>query len=220
MTDRIDKSGLAVAAPLARFIDERVLPGTGIEADAFWAGAAGIFARFAPENAALLAKRDDLQLKIDVWHQARAGQPIDAPAYQDFLRQIGYLVDEPAPFAIEVDRVDAEVATMAGAAAGRADPQRALPAECGKRALGEPLRRALRHRCAGLAPRRVVAIMSHGGAQVVARAKAFLDEAVPLASGRWQTSPAVTRRWPIRCSWSAATATISSSATTACTSRS
>ena len=184
MTDRIDKSGLAVAAPLARFIDERVLPGTGIEADAFWAGAAGIFARFAPENAALLARRDDLQLKIDVWHQARAGQPIDAPAYRDFLRQIGYLVDEPAPFAIEVDRVDAEVASMAG-------PQLVVPILNARFLLNAANARWGSLYDALYGTDALGSLPPGGGydvargAQVVARAKAFLDEAVPLASGSW-----------------------------------
>ena len=184
MTDRIDKSGLAVAAPLARFIDERVLPGTGIEADVFWAGAAGIFARFAPENAALLARRDDLQLKIDVWHEARAGQPTDAPAYRDFLRQIGYLVDEPAPFAIEVDRVDAEVATMAG-------PQLVVPILNARFLLNAANARWGSLYDALYGTDALGSLPPGGGydvvrgAQVVARAKAFLDEAVPLASGSW-----------------------------------
>src|ERR1700754_4892369 len=64
-THRIVRAGLAVATPLVRFIEECALPGTGIEPAAFWAGVAGLFARFAPENAILLAKRDDLQARID-----------------------------------------------------------------------------------------------------------------------------------------------------------
>ena len=181
-SNRIDKSGLAVATPLARFIDEAVLPGTGIEADAFWAGAAGIFACFAPENAALLAKRDDLQLKIDVWHQARAGQPIYAQAYQDFLRQIGYLVDEPAPFAIEIDRVDAEVATMAG-------PQLVVPILNARFLLNAANARWGSLYDALYGTDALGSLPPGGGydkargAQVVACAKAFLDEAVPLANG-------------------------------------
>jgi malate synthase len=88
-TRRIDRAGLAVAEPLARFIEERALPGTGIEPAAFWAGVAGLFARFAPENAMLLARRDDLQARIDAWHEAHGRQPIDPAAYQAFLREIG-----------------------------------------------------------------------------------------------------------------------------------
>ena len=91
MTQMIDKAGLQVAAPLVRFIEDEALPGTGVSAGAFWSGLAGIYARFAPANAALLAKRDDIQARIDAWHEARAGQPIDQAAYQGFLREIGYL---------------------------------------------------------------------------------------------------------------------------------
>ncbi|MBA2934846.1 malate synthase G [Sphingomonas sp. CGMCC 1.13654] len=184
MTDRIQKSGLAVAPALASFIDERVLPGTGIEAEAFWAGAAGIFARFAPENAALLAKRDDLQAKIDAWHVERAGQPIDGREYQAFLREIGYLVEEPAPFAIETDRVDAEVATLAG-------PQLVVPILNARFLLNAANARwgslydALYGTDAlGEAPKGGGYDKARG-AKVIARAKQLLDEAVPLASGSW-----------------------------------
>jgi malate synthase len=75
------RSQLSVASVLARFIEEQVLPGTGITPDTFWQGTAEIFQRFAPENRALLAKRDSLQAQIDAWHRARAGQPHDAVAY-------------------------------------------------------------------------------------------------------------------------------------------
>ncbi|MDH7639871.1 malate synthase G [Sphingomonas oryzagri] len=181
---RIQKSGLAVAPELATFIDERVLPGTGIEADAFWAGAAGIFARFAPENAALLAKRDDLQAKIDAWHVERAGQPIDGRAYQAFLREIGYLVEEPAPFAIDTDRVDAEVAILAG-------PQLVVPILNARFLLNAANARwgslydALYGTDAlGEAPKGG-GYDNARGAKVIARAKQLLDEAIPLASGSW-----------------------------------
>src|SRR5690606_26104835 len=114
MGQMVDRAGLSVAQELVAFIESQALPGTGIAADAFWQGVADIFARFAPRNRALLARRDDLQARIDAWHEARAGQPVDAEAYQAFLREIGYLVPEPAPFAIGSDHVDAELASMAG----------------------------------------------------------------------------------------------------------
>ncbi|MEP6786311.1 MAG: malate synthase G [Sphingomonadales bacterium] len=110
----VERSGLNVAAVLARFLESEALPGTGIAADAFWSGLAGIMAKFAPVNRALLAKREDLQVQIDAWHMARAGQAWDAAAYHAFLTDIGYLVPEPAPFAITTANVDAEVAAMAG----------------------------------------------------------------------------------------------------------
>ena len=115
MTDpMIDKAGLRVAVSLADFIDQHALPGTGIAPDAFWAGAADILARFAPENRALLRKRDTLQAQIDSWHEQRRGQPHDPISYETFLRDIGYLVPEPAPFQIGSTNVDDEVARMAG----------------------------------------------------------------------------------------------------------
>ena len=185
MTDRmIDKSGLKVAAPLADFIDTRALPGTGIAPDAFWAGTAAILARFAPENVALLRKRDTLQAQIDSWHEQRRGQPHDAAAYQQFLRDIGYLVAEPAPFAIGSTHVDDEVARLAG-------PQLVVPILNARFLLNAANARwgslydalygtdAIPGAAAGKGydPQR--------GAQVIAWAKAFLDDAIPLASGSW-----------------------------------
>ncbi len=178
------RAGLQVAEELVTFIEGEALPGTGLAPDGFWTGVADVFARFAPENRRLLAVRDDLQGRIDAWHQGRRGAPHDGVASQAFLREIGYLVDEPAPFAIGTRNVDAEVATMAG-------PQLVVPslnarfvlnaanarwgslydALYGTDALGDLPPPGPFH-----APR---------GARVVARAKAFLDEAVPLAEGRW-----------------------------------
>ena len=114
MAAYIEKSRLKVADVLVRFVEDRALPGTGVSAEAFWAGMADILSRFAPENAALLAKRDDLQAKIDAWHMDRAGKPLDQSAYQAFLREIGYLVPEPAPFEVDTRNIDEELATMAG----------------------------------------------------------------------------------------------------------
>ena len=185
MTDRmIDKSGLKVAAPLADFIDTRALPGTGIATDAFWAGTAAILARFAPENVALLRKRDTLQAQIDSWHEQRRGQLHDAAAYQQFLRDIGYLVAEPAPFTIGSTHVDDEVARLAG-------PQLVVPILNARFLLNAANARwgslydalygtdAIPGAAAGKGydPQR--------GAQVIAWAKAFLDDAIPLASGSW-----------------------------------
>ena len=108
------RAGLQVAKELADFIEREALQGLAIEAGAFWTGVAGVFARFAPENRRLLAVRDDLQGRIDDWHRQRRGQPHDAAATEAFLREIGYLVDEPAPFVIGTRNVDSEVATLAG----------------------------------------------------------------------------------------------------------
>ena len=114
MSDRVEKAGLQVDAALAAFVESEVLVPLGKDAAAFWTGFANLLGRFVPINRALLAKRDDLQAQIDAWHVARAGKPIDQVEYQTFLREIGYLVPEPAPFQIGTQNVDAEIATMAG----------------------------------------------------------------------------------------------------------
>lgn len=114
MSDRVEKSGLQVDAALAAFIENEVVSPLGQELNQFWAGFAALVERFVPVNRALLAKREDLQAQIDAWHVARAGQPIDGGEYQAFLREIGYLVPEPAPFQVGTQNVDPEIATMAG----------------------------------------------------------------------------------------------------------
>jgi malate synthase len=184
MTAMMDKAGLQVARELVGFVEDKALPGTGIAPDAFWTGVADIFARFAPENRALLATRDALQARIDAWHGERAGQPVDAADYAAFLTEIGYLVPAPAPFAITSANVDPEVATMAG-------PQLVVPILNARFLLNAANARwgslydalygtdALPGAASGTGydPQR--------GAQVIAWAKAFLDEAVPLAQGSW-----------------------------------
>jgi malate synthase len=184
MTDRVVRAGLKVAAELAAFIEDEALPGTGLDAAAFWHGVADIYARFMPRNRDLLARRDAIQAEIDAFHVGQAGQALNPAEYQAFLRAIGYLLPEPAPFVIGTRNVDPELACMAG-------PQLVVPvlnarfllnaanarwgslydALYGTDALGEPPKEG------SYDPVR--------GAQVVAWAKAFLDEAVPLASGSW-----------------------------------
>ncbi|MBB5984215.1 malate synthase G [Sphingobium lignivorans] len=184
MTKMVERAGLSVAADLAAFIETQVLPGTDLPADAFWAGTAGIFAQYAPRNRALLATRDNMQAQIDAWHAARAGKPLDQAEYEGFLREIGYLVPEPAPFTIGTKDVDAELAVLAG-------PQLVVPVLNARFLLNAANARwgslydalygtdALPGAPAGKGydPAR--------GAQVIGWAKAFLDEAVPLASGSW-----------------------------------
>jgi len=184
MSDTVSRSTLTVSTALAAFVEGEALPGLGLEADALWTGVADIFARFAPENRRLLAVRDELQGRIDAWHRERRGSAHDGAASRAFLREIGYLVDEPGPFAIATRNVDAEVATLAG-------PQLVVPSLNARFVLNAANARwgSLYDALYG------TDALGDGppagpydgarGAQVVARAKAFLDEAVPLAEGRW-----------------------------------
>jgi len=182
----IDRNGLKIASELVEFVETRALPDTGIEANAFWTGVAAIFAKFAPDNAALLAKRDLIQAEIDGWLAQRAGEPIDQAEYQPFLKSIGYLVDEPAPFAVTTPNVDAEVATMAG-------PQLVVPVLNARFVLNAANARwgslydALYGTDAIPGTTRPGGYDPERGGQVIAWAKAFLDKAVPLANGSWAT---------------------------------
>ena len=110
--DRVSVGGLAVARVLHDFVAE-ALPGTGLKADAFWSGLGSIVTDLAPRNRALLDTRDRLQAELDAWHHARRGRPIDAAEYQQFLREIGYLVPEPSAVAVETSGVDQEIAAIA-----------------------------------------------------------------------------------------------------------
>ncbi|MDE1917108.1 MAG: malate synthase G [Sphingomonadales bacterium] len=178
------RAGLSIDSALANFLETAVLPGTGLASDAFWAGVAGIFARFTPRNQALLARRDALQTQIDAWYRTPEGKAADGAATEAFLRSIGYLVPEPAPFAVDPAHVDAELASTAG-------PQLVVPVLNARFALNAANARwgslydALYGTDAlpgvpaakGYDPQR--------GAHVIAWAKRFLDEAAPLTTGSW-----------------------------------
>ncbi|PAX07825.1 malate synthase G [Sphingomonas lenta] len=168
----LDRAGLRVAGVLARFVEERALPGTGLEPERFWAGVADIFSRFAPENRALLARRDELQALIDARYAA--GGAVD----EAFLRSIGYLVPEPEPFTIGTTAVDPEIATTAG-------PQLVVPSLNARFVLNAANARwgslydALYGTDALPGSPRPGGYDPERGLQVIARARAFLDGAVP-----------------------------------------
>jgi malate synthase len=179
-----NRAGLSIDTALTRFIETAVLPGTGLGVDAFWAGVAGIFARFTARNQALLTRRDELQSQIDAWYRTDAGRQADGAQTAAFLRSIGYLVPEPAPFAVDPVNVDPELAFTAG-------PQLVVPVLNARFALNAANARwgSLYDALYGTdalpgAP------VSKGydpvrGAHVVAWAKRFLDEAAPLSTGTW-----------------------------------
>ncbi|KAA0988169.1 malate synthase G [Pseudomonas sp. ANT_J12] len=185
MTEHVQVGGLQVAKVLFDFVNNEAIPGTGLTADKFWAGADKVIHDLAPKNKALLAKRDDFQARIDGWHQARAGQAHDAVAYKAFLQDIGYLLPEAADFQATTKNVDDEIARMAG-------PQLVVPVMNARFALNASNARwgSLYDALYG-----TDAISEADGAEkgkgynkvrgdkVIAFARAFLDEAAPLAAG-------------------------------------
>ncbi|QPM91413.1 malate synthase G [Pseudooceanicola algae] len=114
MTQYVSRSGLSVAGELAALVEDQVLPGLDVTAEAFWSGFARLVTTLAPENLRLLDVREELQVQIDAWLVARKGQPWDSAAYRAFLEEIGYIVEEGPDFEIGTQNVDPEVATLAG----------------------------------------------------------------------------------------------------------
>lgn len=185
MTEHVQVGGLQVAKVLFDFVNNEAIPGTGITADQFWAGADKVIHDLAPKNKALLAKRDDFQARIDTWHQTHAGKAHDPVAYKAFLQDIGYLLPEAADFQATTQNVDDEIARMAG-------PQLVVPVMNARFALNASNARwgSLYDALYG-----TDAISEAGGAEkgkgynkvrgdkVIAFARAFLDEAAPLSAG-------------------------------------
>ena len=114
MSERIQVGGLSVASELWTLVNDEIIPGTGIEVDAFWQSFEDIITSLTPRNRELLAIREEIQQRIDSWHRERAGQPHDHIAYKQFLSDIGYLVPTGEPFSITTENVDPEIATIAG----------------------------------------------------------------------------------------------------------
>jgi malate synthase len=185
MTARTRIHGLEVATELHRFIEDKVLPGTGVDSAAFWKGFDAIVADLAPRNIALLAERDRLQSELDQWHKSHPGPIKDMAAYRGFLEKIGYLVPPPAGAKATTDNVDAELALQAG-------PQLVVPILNARYSLNAANARwgslydALygtdviaetggAEKGKGYNPQR--------GAKVIAFARDFLDRSAPLAAG-------------------------------------
>ncbi|MAY61939.1 MAG: malate synthase G, partial [Rhizobiales bacterium] len=179
----VEKYGLSISGDLHDFIVNEAIPGTGVDPDAFLTAFADAVHELGPKNRMLLKKRDELQVEIDAWYREH-GAPSDMDAYQAFLREIGYLVPEGGPVEVATENVDPEIATIAG-------PQLVVPVMNARYALNAANARwgslydALYGTDAlgdlpeggGYDPER--------GARVIAWAKSFLDDSVPLKGGKW-----------------------------------
>ncbi|CAA9267776.1 MAG: Malate synthase [uncultured Acetobacteraceae bacterium] len=185
MAETVEVAGLKVARALHAFMEGEALPGTGVEPARFWSSFAAIVRDLAPENAALLRKRDELQARLDAWHREHPAKPVDLQAYTAFLREIGYLLPEGPDFQVETGGVDAEIAQVAG-------PQLVVPVSNARYALN-----AANARWGSLydALYGTDAIPDTGGAErgrgynptrgraVIDYARGVLDRVAPLAGG-------------------------------------
>jgi malate synthase len=187
MTDRVSVGNLRVAQVLYDFVNNEALPGTDIDPDSFWAGVDKVVTDLQPQNQDLLARRDQLQAQIDKYHRQHVIEPLDPDGYREFLTEIGYLQPEPADFTITTAGVDDEITTTAG-------PQLVVPVLNARFALNASNARwgSLYDALYGtdVIPETDGAEKGSSynrvrGDKVIAYARKFLDEAVPLASGSW-----------------------------------
>ena len=182
--DRIEIDGLKIAPELADFVENQALPGTGVSSQVFWSGLSRLVHELGPKNRELLAVRAQMQRQIDLWHIERRGQPHDGAAYQEFLREIGYLVPQGDDFEIETQNVDPEIASVAG-------PQLVVPVMKARFALNAANARWGSFYDALYGTDALGDLPSAGGydaargARVIAKGRAFLDAAVPLEGAAW-----------------------------------
>ena len=184
-TPRTTCHQLQVATVLYEFIEQKVLPGTGVTSAAFWQGFDSLVTDLAPKNIALLAERDRLQLELDAWHKAHPGPIADMKAYRAFLTKIGYLVPSPANVTATASNVDDELALQAG-------PQLVVPVLNARYALNAANARwgSLYDALYGTDVIAETEGIEKGkgynparGAKVIAYARQVLDQSVPLAEG-------------------------------------
>lgn len=183
MAHRVTDHDLQIDEKLHQFIEEKALPGTGVDSASFWGGLSKLIHELGPKNAALLAKREDIQTEIDNWHLAHKGQAQDMEAYKAFLTEIGYLVPEGPSFVIETDKPDPEICDIAG-------PQLVVPVMNARYALNAANARwgslydALYGTDAMGDTPSGKGYDAERGARVIAWARNFLNDAVPL-EGDW-----------------------------------
>ncbi|MGV7249519.1 malate synthase G [Mycobacterium kansasii] len=187
MTDRVPAGNLRVARVLYDFVNNEALPGTDLDPDSFWAGVDKVVTDLTPQNQELLKIRDELQAQIDKWHRHRVIEPLDPEAYRQFLTDIGYLLPEPEDFAITTSGVDDETTTTAG-------PQLVVPVLNARFALNAANARwgSLYDALYGTdvipesdGAEKGTSYNKVRGDKVIAYARKFLDDSVPLAAGSY-----------------------------------
>lgn len=187
MKGMTDKSGLRIHPVIYDLVEREIAPGTGVDTERFWRGLGGIVEDLAPVNAALLERRNVLQGQIDQWHRDHAGTTFPNKAYEDFLREIGYLLDEGEDFAVETQNVDPEISILAG-------PQLVVPVDNARYALNATNARwgSLYDALYGsnVIPETAGRAISETynpvrGEAVIARSNAFLDRFFPLRRGKY-----------------------------------
>ncbi len=188
MTEYINHGSLKVSKELDDLINKKVCIGIDLEPENFWASFEKVIEEFTPRNRALLDKREDLQKKIDDWHLANKGKPIDKAEYKSFLKEIGYLLEEPEDFSIETKNVDPEIASIAG-------PQLVVPVMNARFALNAANARwgSLYDALYGTdmiseedGAEKAGAYNPKRGAKVIEFSKKFLDENIPLSQGSYK----------------------------------
>ena len=196
MTTRANKEGLQVVKELHDLIEERVLPGTGIGSAHFWKSLEEIIHDLSPKIRSLLERRNELQMKIDAWYKSRAGKPLDADEYKNFLSQIGYLLPEGPDFQVSTGKVDEEISQVAG-------PQLVVPVMNARYALNAANARwgSLYDALYGTdviseadGSQKSGTYNPKRGGRVISFAREFLDQAFPLAKGSHEESAAYSIR--------------------------
>lgn len=194
MTDRVSVGNLGVARVLYDFVTNEALPGTDVDADSFWAGVEEIVTDLTPKNQQLLARRDELQAQIDKWHRAHVIEPLDPEAYRAFLTDIGYLQPEPDDFSVTTGGVDDEITATAG-------PQLVVPVLNARFALNAANARwgSLYDALYGTdviseddGAEKGTSYNRVRGDKVIAYARKFLDDSVPLGNGSWAEAKSIT----------------------------
>jgi malate synthase len=183
MIDRVSVNNIRVARTLFDFVNREALPGTGVSRDAFWTGLDSIVHDLAPTNRALLAKRQEIQGRIDAWHREHKWTPSAVPAYRQLLEEIGYLVPEGPDFKVDTNNVDAEIGQRAG-------PQLVVPVSNARYALNAANARwgslydALYGTDVIPSDQPISGTLDFERvSKVAAYARALLDEIAPLTSG-------------------------------------